>query len=145
MNFRRLVILIQFYLCLFTIKAQCDTLPPACAAMLNDFVSDGQLHRALLLNTGEYAEFRQIFFGGNLYRIGVCNGSGQSTLVFRVYDRDRHLLFTNRDHKYRSFWDFKVKHTQEVTVEVELAEGSAEKSACIMLLVGFKTLSVKKP
>ena len=121
------------------VKAQCDTLPPACAAMLYEFVSDGQLHRALILNNGEYAEFKQLFFGGNVYRLGVCNGSGQSALIFRVYDRERHLLFTNRNYGLKPFWDFKVNYTQEVTVEVEMTEGSAEKSACVMLMVGFKS------
>jgi hypothetical protein len=145
MKLGRFIVLIHFYLCFTLLKGQCDTLPPACATLLNDFVSDGQLHRALLLNTGEYAEFRQIFFGGNLYRLGVCNGSGQSVLVFRVYDRDRHLLFTNHDHMYKTFWDFKVKFTQEVTIEVELREGSVDKSACVMLMIGFKAPSLKKP
>jgi len=106
--------------------------------MLREFVSDGQLHRALILNNGEYAEFKQLFFGGNLYRLGVCNGSGSSLLVFRVYDREHHLLFSNRDYQNKQYWDFKIKHSQEVTIEVEMAEGSTEKSACVMLLVGFK-------
>jgi hypothetical protein len=83
-----------------TAKAQCDTIANLCAKhIISTFISDGQQYRSLLLNSEETAEFHTTFFGETIYRIAACSGTTDGNLIFNIYDQERHLLFTNRNHK----------------------------------------------
>ena len=73
-------------------NAQCDTIANLCAKhIISSFISDGQVYRALLLNSEETAEFHTTFFGETIYRIAACSGTNDGNLIFNIYDQDRHL------------------------------------------------------
>jgi hypothetical protein len=115
-----------------------DTVASACARHLEDqFISDGQQYRALLMNSDETAEFHTTLYGGTLYRIAACSGLSDGNLIFSVYDSERNLLFTNSEYKNAPYWDFKIKNTLECVIEARLNSG-AEGSGRAVLLIGFK-------
>lgn len=120
-------------------RAQCDTIANACAKhIISSFVSDGQQYRSLLLNAEEYAEFNTTFFGETTYRLAACSGNSDGNLIFRIYDRERHLLFTNQTQANAPYWDFKVKSTLEVLIEAQLDGNRNAGSGCAVILIGFK-------
>ena len=103
------------------VSAQCDTIANACARHLaQQFLSDGQEYRALLLNNEETAEFHSTFYGGTVYRIVACSGKGDGNLIFSVFDSERNLLFTNSEYKNAPYWDFKVNSTLDCIIEARL-------------------------
>jgi len=116
--------------------AQCDITADICQNHITDqFLSDGQHYRALLLND-QVAEFNATLFGGSTYRIAACSGTQDGNLIFRVYDAERNLIFKNEDFKNAPHWDFQVENTTEVIIEAEL-DPIAGASGCAVLLMGF--------
>jgi len=100
------------------------------------FISDGQQYKALL-NGDEIAEFHITFFGGSLYRLAVAAGNEEGNVIFRVYDKQRNLLFTNADYNNSPYWDFKFTSTVDCLVEIQLDEANLS-SGFVYMLVGFK-------
>lgn len=127
-------------LLVFTLKptttiAQCDTIASVCAKhIMAPFISDGQQYRALLL-ADQNAEFHATFYGGATYRIAACSGLKDGNLIFSVFDEQRNLIFTNKDYRNASYWDFKVTSTLDVTLEATL---TGAPSGCAVVLIGFK-------
>src|SRR5690349_1331443 len=121
-----------------TVSAQIsDTVANACARHLeNQFISDGQQYRALLMNADETAEFHTTLFGGTVYRIAACSGLTDGNLIFSVYDTERNLLYTNRDYKNASHWDFKISNTLDCIIEANL-KGPEQGSGRAVILIGF--------
>lgn len=118
--------------------AQMNTTMEICTKhIVPPFISDGQQYKALL--TGEeIAEFRASFYGGSTYRITACSGQSDGNIVFSLYDKERNLLFTNRDYENSPYWDFKFNATIDCIIEAELVGGQA--SGFAFLLIGFKQL-----
>ncbi len=115
--------------------AQCDTIASLCAKhIMSPYISDGQQYRALLL-ADQNAEFHATFYGGGTYRIAACTGLKDGNLVFSVFDEERNLLFSSKDFKNASYWDFKVNSTLDVILEATL---SGAQSGCAVVLIGFK-------
>ena len=104
--------------------------------MAENFISDGQTYRALLLSE-EVAEFHTTFYGGTIYRIAACSGLDEGNLIFRVYDQERNLLFSNSEFANSPYWDFKISSTLNCIIEAQLDPTAAE-SGCAVLLIGFK-------
>ncbi|MBK9480226.1 MAG: hypothetical protein IPP56_10935 [Bacteroidetes bacterium] len=132
---------IAFILCVLLISskanAQCDTIANACVKNLtNQYISDGQQYRALLLDK-EVAEFHATFYGGSQYRIAACSGLTDGNLTFELYDKERNLLFSNADQMNSPYWDFKFTNTMDVTMEAKLNKTSST-SGCAVLLISFK-------
>lgn len=100
------------------------------------FVSDGQEYRAML-NGDEIAEFNTTLYGGSTYRIIACSGTAEGNLIFSLYDKERNLLFTNKDHKNTPYWDFKIKSTVNLLIEAELNK-VANNSGFAFIQIGFK-------
>jgi len=118
-------------------NAQCDITADICQNHItDDYLSDGQHYRALLL-TEQVAEFDATFYGGTTYRIAACSGTQDGNLLFRVYDRDRNLIFRNNEYKNAPYWDFKSESTMDVIIEAEL-DPIAGASGCAVMLIGFK-------
>lgn len=101
-----------------------------------NYIPDGQFYRALLQGD-ELAEFGLTLFGGTTYRVAACTGEVDGTLIFSVYDKERNLLYTNREHGNAPYWDLVVAHTLDVTIEAEL-DPSKVGSGCAVLLIGFR-------
>ena len=113
-----------------------DTVANSCAKHLeNQFISDGQQYRALLMNTDETAEFHTTLFGGTMYRIAACTGLSDGNLIFSVYDTERNLLFTNKEYKNSPYWDFKIKNTLDCVIEAKLTGAGSGRA---VIRIGFK-------
>lgn len=117
--------------------AQCDTIASICNSHISDgFISDGQLYRALLIDD-QIAEFHTTFYGDTKYRIAACSGTTDGNLLFRVFDDERNLIFTNEEYLNAPHWDFEVKSTLNCVIEAQLDPTSLS-SGCAVLLIGFK-------
>lgn len=139
MKKRQLIILAIAFNLSGRVKAQCDSIANTCARhMIATFVSDGQQYRSLLLNPEEYTEFHTTFFGETTYRIAACSGLTDGNLIFRIYDQERHLLFSNRKNRNAPYWDFKVKTTLEASIEAQLDPERNAGSGCAVILISFK-------
>ena len=100
------------------------------------YISDGQQYKALL-NGDEIAEFHITFFGGTTYRIAAAAGTEEGNVIFRVYDKQRNLLFTNADYNNSPYWDFKFTSTVDCLIEIQLDNTNIQ-SGFMYMLVGFK-------
>lgn len=117
--------------------AQCDTIASLCDKHItSEYISDGQNYRSLLLDD-EIAEFNMTLYGGNTYRFAGCSGLADGNLIFSVYDKERNLLFTNKDYANAPYWDFKITNTIDCIIEAQLDPNNSA-SGCAVLLVGFK-------
>ena len=135
----KLAVVVCGFLITNTASAQiADTVANSCARHLqNQFISDGQQYRALLMNADETAEFHTTLYGGTLYRIAACSGLSDGNLVFSVYDTQHNLLFSNKDYKNAPYWDFKIVSTLDCVIEARL-DGTAQGSGRAVILIGFK-------
>jgi hypothetical protein len=121
-----------------TANAQLDTIVKFCSNFIQfPYISDGQQYRSIL-NQGETAEFRVTFYGGATYRIVTASEPKNSSVIFRLYDKKRNLLFSNSDYSTSTYWDFKFDSTVECFIEAELPENKA--SGFVILFIGFKQM-----
>ncbi len=138
--YRTLTIVLTFFTLLSSngeLVAQCDTIASICDKHITeDFISDGQSYRALIHNE-EVAEFHTTLFGGSTYRVAACSGLADGNLIFKLYDEERNLLFTNKKHGNSPYWDFQVPSTTNCIIEAKLDPTKAS-SGCAVLLIGFK-------
>ena len=117
--------------------SQCDTIAKICSNHIKDgYISDGQSYRSLLLDD-QIAEFHTTLFGSTQYRIAGCSGTTDGNLIFRLYDEERNLLYSNEDYKNAPYWDFKIKSTFSAIIEAQL-DPTAASSGCAVMLIGFK-------
>ncbi len=106
---------------------------------LKPYIHNGQLNSTTLA-AGETAELLMTFYAGQDYRISVCGQEELGNLEFNLLDNSRKRIFSSKEHKGAKLWDFNVKNTQQITVEV-IAPPTKEphsKSGCVSVLVGFK-------
>ena len=135
-------IIITFTIALFAITfsnnafAQCDSIATMCVKhMTAKYISDGQQYRALLLDQ-ETAEFNATFYGNTTYRLAACSGKSDGNLVFTIFDKEKNVLFTNKDYQNAPYWDFKVTNTLDCSIEAQL--NTTLSSGCAVLLISFK-------
>lgn len=134
---RTLVIFLCISLLSFAAFGQCESTIEMCKSNFsNEYISDGQVYRALLYND-QIAEFEMSMFGGNTYRISTGSGEKANNLIFRIYDKEKNLLFTNSDFSNAAYWDFVVESTIDCTIEAQLDLNKVD-SGCAVVLVGFK-------
>lgn len=118
-------------------QAQCDTIASVCEKHISStYIPDGQFYRALL-REDEVAEFALTLFGGATYRVAACSGLTDGNLVFSIYDKDRNVLYTNKEHNNDPYWDLVIASTLDVTIEAQLDQSKAS-SGCAVMLIGFK-------
>ncbi len=133
-------ILIVIVLPLFFInkaQAQSEEILKLCTKyMVPPYISDGQQYKSLL-NGDEIAEFHTTFYGGSTYRIIGCSGTTEGNLLFSVYDKERNLLFTNKDYDNSPYWDLKFTSTVDCIIEAELDQKNVS-SGFAILMIGFK-------
>jgi len=120
-----------------TTMAQADEAMRLCAKYMKaPFISDGQQYKALL-NEDEIAEFHVTFFGGSTYRLVTASGTTEGNVIFRIYDKERNLLFSNSDYDNSPYWDFKFTSTIDCIIEAQLDNNNLQ-SGYLLMLVGFK-------
>jgi hypothetical protein len=118
-------------------SAQCDTIASVCERHITTaYIPDGQFYRALL-REDETAEFGLTLFGGTTYRVAACSGLTDGNLIFAMYDKDRNLLYTNKEYNNDPYWDLVITNTIDVTIEAQLDQTKAG-SGCAVMLIGFK-------
>ena len=100
------------------------------------FVADGHDY-TLDLDKGVKGNFRTTFYGGGTYRVIVCSDLTQGHLVYKIYDTDKNLLFSNADHNYTPYWDFLFRSTIDCIIEVSF-ESEKTAHAQIKLIIAFK-------
>jgi len=134
-----LIILITQVLNVNIIYGQEDITLSICSKYIKPpYVSDGQVYKALITGD-EIAEFHVTFYGGTTYRIVIASGNREGNVVFSLYDKERNLIFTNRDHKYTPYWDFKFTSTVDCIIEAELLPTARIGSGILTMLIGFQT------
>lgn len=98
------------------------------------YVSDGQVYTAFLDN--EKAEFNTTLYGGTIYRVGVSAGSKDDYALFTIRDMDDNILFSNKDHYNKPYWDFKIENTIPVKIQTEL-DTNKKITGCVIMMIGF--------
>jgi hypothetical protein len=140
MNMNQLRTIIFFAISMFlnnVANAQCDSIANRCQQHIREnYISDGQTYR-VLLSDDETTEFQTTFYKGNTYRIAACSGSTMNSLIFRLVDQDRNVLFSNSDYSTSEYWDFFAENTMSVIVEAQLDKSKAD-SGCAVIVIGFK-------
>ena len=122
---------------------ECDSLANVCYAHLSAdakagkvFISDGQVYKAFV-DAEQSAEFKVTLYGGSVYRIATTAGVKDDYVIFNVYDKERNLLFSNKDQENRPYWDFKIDNTLDCYIEAYL-DIDKKVSGCIVILLGFQ-------
>lgn len=125
-----------FFVC--ALAAQPADVLSNCRNFLGDkYISDGQQYRALL--TGEEtAEFHATFYEKNRYRVVACGAkSNNHTIVYNIYDKERNLLFSNKDYDNTPYWDLYFSSTTDCIIEARL-DTNIQKSGIVFLMIGFE-------
>lgn len=112
-----------------------------CVPKVSPFIHDGQTNSSLL-KEGEKTESVITFYSGQDYRILVCAEETLENVSFVVSDMTGKVLFDSKAHDNTDFWDFKVKTTTEMRIEVFAGTNDSDDgvmSGCVSILVGFKS------
>lgn len=118
-------------------NAQIESLKKTCETHFSTgYISDGQDYYAAL-RPDQPIEFRTTFFGNNTYRIATCSSIKRGDIVFKVYDTDKNLLFSNEEYGYPPYWDFTFTSTVTCIIQVDVRVKKF-KPGYIMLLIGYK-------
>ncbi len=120
-----------------TTNSQEETIESSCKDYFRaPFIASAQTFKALLTGQ-ETAEFHASFFAGNTYRVVACT-SGQNNIIFSVLDKNRNLIFSNKNHELSSYWDFNVMGSLDCIIEAQL-DPQKSTSGLALIMVGFKT------
>lgn len=112
-----------------------------CIPKVSPFIHDGNMNSTVLKEGGKM-ESVMTFYSGQDYRILVCAEETLENVTFVVSDMTGKVLFDSKAHDNTDFWDFKVKTTTEMRVEVFAGTNDSddgEMSGCVSILVGFKS------
>jgi hypothetical protein len=138
------ILLAAFCIFVFTTKmqAQCGSfLKKKCMPKVQPFTLSGEAN-ITTLSSGQKTTLNLTFYAGQAYRILVCAQEQLGTVTFKVYDLQRNVVFDSRKNDFPDFWDFKVKNTQQLVVEVQVPESESTSSVlpsgCVLIMVGFK-------
>ena len=117
--------------------AQITQLQHICSLYFSpEYISDGQEYFAQL-KPDQRIEFQTTFFGENTYRIVACTNLRGTDVVFSVFDTEKNLLFTNANHDYSPYWDFRFTSTVTCIVQVDV-RGRKFVPGYVMMLIGYK-------
>lgn len=122
--------------------AQCNTfVKKKCMPKIQPFIDNGQMNTSTL-SAGQTSKMSLTFFSGQAYRILVCSEKVLGTVSFKILDKTKKIVFDSKENDDPDFWDFKVKSTQEFTLELTVppseSTSSATPSGCVSVMVGFK-------
>ena len=137
-----------FSVVLFTTNAnaQCKRFTKKnCLPSLKPFTHNGKL-TAAVFNPGETADLEMTFNAGKEYRVLVCSQELIGQVQFKVLDKTRKILFESEEGEENPFWDFKVKTTQQLIIQITVPEQEDQKNrlaqltpnGCVSIMVGFK-------
>ena len=109
-----------------------------------EYKSNGQSNSAVI-SPGETTKINMVFYKGYDYRVVFCAEEQLGQLAIKVYNtkgKDKgELLFDNSQHENAFHWDFTMKATQRLIIEVTApnAEGSEEAlDGCVTIAIGLR-------
>ena len=113
---------------------------------LKPYIHNGQLTSAKFV-PGDEAEIEMTFNGGNDYRLLICSQEVIGEVELKILDKTRKVLYTSTPGDENPHWDFRVKTTQQLIVQVKVAEmdkasNNMVPSGCVSILTGFRDSSV---
>lgn len=112
-----------------------------CLPKVAPFTHNGQLNSTTLI-AGQKVQLEMTFYSGQNYRILVCAQEVLGKVDFKLLDADKNVVFNSKDNGSPDHWDFNLKSTQQLFIEVDVPEMDAPNgitpSGCVALLVGFK-------
>ena len=125
------------------VVAQCSKtgVKKKCVPQINPFIHNGQMNVTPLREGGKL-ETTLTFYSGQDYRILVCSEETLENVSFVVSDMSGKVIFDSKQHNDTDVWDFKVKTTTDLKVEVNAGMnegGNGSATGCVSILVGFKT------
>lgn len=139
----KLLILSYFliFLSFIDFAQDCEANLDNCTVLLQDntvehFISDGQVYSAFL-DRKEKAVFKTTLFGGAKYRIVASAGDEENYVIFSIKDPDGNVLFSNSNYHNTPYWDFIIKESIDITIEVKL-DPELKLNGCLAMLIGFK-------
>ena len=122
----------------FSLHAQTESLVDKCSSYFTkDYVSDGQHYTSKVKNS-EPVVFQTTFFNETTYRVAAATDTKDTQVILEVFDTEKNLLFSNKNHKYSPFWDFKFKSTVDCIIEVKIVPEERITKGLAMVLIGFK-------
>lgn len=151
MKIRSGLLAVIFMSCASYALAQCEGYGyKQCVKYLEkEYKSNGQSNSAAL-SPGETTKVNMVFYKGYDYRVVFCAEEHLGQLAIKVYNtkgKDKgELLFDNSQHENAFHWDFTMKATQRLIIEVSAPglEGEEEVSeGCVTIALGLRN-SVQK-
>lgn len=125
------------------VAAQCSKtwVRKKCVPKISPFIHNGQMNTTPLKEGGRM-ESTLTFYSGQDYRILVCAEETLENISFVVSDLNGKIIFDSKEHNNTDVWDFKVKTTTDMKVEVNIGKnegGNGTATGCVSVLVGFKS------
>jgi hypothetical protein len=125
------------------VVAQCSKtwVRKKCVPKISPFIHNGQMNTTPLKEGGRM-ETTLTFYSGQDYRILVCAEETLENVSFVVSDMNGKIIFNSKEHNNTDVWDFKVKTTTDLKVEVNVGkneDGNGTAQGCVSVLVGFKS------
>lgn len=125
-----------------SVDAQCKMFAKKnCMPNVSPYTHNGQLNSATLV-AGQKVQLEMTFYSGQNYRVLVCAQEVLGKVSFRLLDVDKNVVFSSKENNNPDHWDFNLKSTQQLFVEVEVPKADNPNgiipSGCVALLVGFK-------
>ena len=125
------------------VAAQCSKtwVRKKCVPKISPFIHNGQMN-TLTLKEGGKMETTLTFYSGQDYRILICSEETLENVSFLVSDMNGKIIFDSKEHNNTDVWDFKVKTTTDLKVEVNGGKnetGNGSSTGCVSILVGFKS------
>jgi len=122
--------------------SQCTTfVKKKCMPKIQPFTHNGQVNTSTL-SAGQTSEYNFTFYAGQAYRILVGSEPVLGEVSFKVLDQSHKVVFDSKENDSPDFWDFKMKNTQQLIVQVIIppsaSSSSTPPSGCVSVLVGFK-------
>jgi hypothetical protein len=123
--------------------AQCSKtwIKKKCIPKVSPFIHNGQMN-SMQLAEGGRMQSTLTAYSGQDYRILICAEETLENVTFTVSDITGKVIFDSKEHNNTDVWDFKVKTTTELRIEVDAGKnegGDGKATGCVSVLIGFKT------
>jgi hypothetical protein len=122
-------------------NAQCKSFAKNdCKDNLEPYVHDG-IFNAAMMAEGETAEIFKTFYSDQDYKIVVCAADNlPADLEFKIYDKQRNLIYSNEDDDYSRSFEFSLEESQQLILSVQIkGDYGKEKPemGCLAIMIGF--------
>lgn len=143
---KRKAVIINFFLligsaCLSTgAVAQCKKIAQSHISEFGPYVFSGQINTIKLQN-GQTGNLTGTLLGGQQYKIILAGEQHYGPYSFRILDKEKNVLFDNKEHDNSQAWVFIIDITDNYTMELGVPSHKKESApagpVCVGLIVGF--------